>query len=153
MITDEQAKLGQKALEVLQDFGGFLREMLGTVPEDLVGVLGGDWLKVRRAVNMASMLEKAREKFERRKVEQKEEVSLTIAAPLLRAATDERREEIRELWARLFANAMGPSRSSTKRRSFIDIVQQMEPLEFYRLWQEKIALLTKLSTKPWMTEL
>jgi hypothetical protein len=46
-ISDEQAKLGQKALEVLQGLGGFLREIFGTVPEDLVGYFGGDLLKVR----------------------------------------------------------------------------------------------------------
>jgi hypothetical protein len=45
-ISDEQARAIQEALKTLQGFGGFLRETFGTVPEDLVGVLGGDWLKV-----------------------------------------------------------------------------------------------------------
>ena len=41
-------------------FGGWLKETLGTLPEDLVGYFGGDWLKVRRAENAARIIEKAR---------------------------------------------------------------------------------------------
>jgi hypothetical protein len=55
-ITDEQAKLGQEALKTLRSVGGFLREVIGTYPEDLVGYyLGGDWLKVRRAENLGAL--------------------------------------------------------------------------------------------------
>jgi hypothetical protein len=46
-ISDEQAKAIQEALKTLQRTGGFLKETLGTVPQDLVGYLGGDWLRVR----------------------------------------------------------------------------------------------------------
>jgi len=42
-ISDDQAKAIQEALKTLQGFGGFLRETFGTVPQDLVGLLGGDW--------------------------------------------------------------------------------------------------------------
>ena len=52
-ISDEQAKAIQEALKTLQGFGGFLRETFGTVPQDVAGLLGGDWLKVRRAENLA----------------------------------------------------------------------------------------------------
>lgn len=66
-ITDEQAKLGQEALKTLRGVGGFLKKILGTVPEDLVGYLGGDWLKVRRAENLTRILEKMKERVEARK--------------------------------------------------------------------------------------
>lgn len=45
-ISDEQAKLGQEALKTLQGLGGFLKETFGTLPQDIVGLLGGDYLKV-----------------------------------------------------------------------------------------------------------
>lgn len=128
-ISDEQAKLATKALEVLEDFGGFLREMLGTVPEDVVGLLGGDWLKVRRATNFAEMLAKARERLDKRGVKDRAEVSLTLALPLLRAAADESRTELQDLWARLLANAMDPARSTLVRVQFIDILKKMDPLD------------------------
>jgi len=55
-VSDEQSKAIQEALKTLQGVGGFLREILGTVPQDLVGYLGGDWLKVRRAENLARIM-------------------------------------------------------------------------------------------------
>ena len=48
-ITDEQAKAIQEALKTLQGVGGFPKETFGTMPQDIVGLLGGDYLKVRRA--------------------------------------------------------------------------------------------------------
>jgi hypothetical protein len=129
-ISDEQAKLGTKALEVLQDFGGFLRDVLGTVPEDLVGILGGDWLKVQRAMNLAEMFAKARARMEAKGITKPQHlVSLSLALPLFRAAADESRTELQDLYARLLAAAADPSRSGAVRRSFIDIVQQMEPID------------------------
>jgi hypothetical protein len=65
-ISDEQAKLGQKAIEALQGLGGFLREVFGTIPEDLVGYFGGDLLKVRRAENFARIAQEARERLNAR---------------------------------------------------------------------------------------
>ncbi len=41
-ISDEQAKAIQEAIKALQGVGGFLKQILGTVPEDLVGYFGGD---------------------------------------------------------------------------------------------------------------
>jgi hypothetical protein len=52
-ISDEQAKAFKAALEVLSGIGGYLKDTLGTVPEDLVGILGGDWLRVRRREHRA----------------------------------------------------------------------------------------------------
>jgi hypothetical protein len=48
-ISDEQAKAIQEALKALQGVGGFLKKTFGTLPQDIVGLLGGDYLKVRRA--------------------------------------------------------------------------------------------------------
>jgi hypothetical protein len=61
-ITDEQAKAIQEAINALRDVGGFLKEILGTVPQDLVGYFGGDLLKVRRAENAARIIQKAKER-------------------------------------------------------------------------------------------
>src|SRR5262249_6048952 len=68
-ISDEQAKAIQEALKTLQGFGGFLSETFGTVPQDVVGLLGGGWLKVRRAENLARILDKARERLRARRLE------------------------------------------------------------------------------------
>src|SRR6266481_2749018 len=100
-ISDEQAKLLQEALKTLRSVGGYLREVLGTVPEDLVGLLGGDWLKVRRAENVVVLLQKYRERLEARGVKETQPANLTIALPLFQAAANESREQLQDMWARL----------------------------------------------------
>jgi hypothetical protein len=47
-ISDEQAKLGQEIINAFSGLGSFFKEALGSVPEDLIGYLGEDWLRFRR---------------------------------------------------------------------------------------------------------
>jgi len=129
-ISDEQAKLGQEVVKTLRQLGGFLGKALGSTPEDLIAYLGGDWLRIRRAENLARMISEAKERLEERGVGGKTEpATLTLALPLMQAAADESREEIRDLWARLLAAAMDPGRSQKVRRLYIDIVGKMDPLD------------------------
>lgn len=137
-ISDEQAKLGQEAIKALRGLGGFLEKALGSTPEDVVGYLGGDWLRIRRAENAARMMDQARERLKARGVEDKTEpASLAIALPLLHAAADESRAELVDLWARLLAAAMDPARAGTVRQLYIDIVKRLDPLDARVL--EKLA--------------
>jgi hypothetical protein len=129
-ITDEQAKLFREAVETLRSVGGFLKEVVGTVPEDLVGLLAGDWLRVRRAENLARMIEKMQERIKaRKKAESREQPSLSIALPILMAAADESRDELQDLWARLLAAATDPERAQSFRVQFIEVAKQMDPLD------------------------
>jgi hypothetical protein len=114
-ISDEQAKLGQEVLKTLRGLGSFVEKALESVPGDLVGYLGVDWLRVRRAENIAKMMFCAKERHETRGVKDTKPASLTLALPILRGAADESREELRDLWARLLAAAMDPSREKDVR--------------------------------------
>src|SRR6266852_1851280 len=105
-ISDEQAKAVQAALKTLRGVGAFLEKALGSTPADLVGLLGGDWLRVRRAENTVRMLHRAEERLKARGIKDPEPASLTIALPIFRAAADESREQLQDLWARLLAAAM-----------------------------------------------
>jgi len=132
-ITDEQAKAIQEvakttgtALELVGKAGAYVGEVLGTVPKDLVGVLGGDWLGEVRIRNLARYKERTEELLRARGVTETAPVSPSIAVPLLRAAADESREELQDLWARLLANAMDPSLGSV-RQQFIEAVRAMDP--------------------------
>jgi hypothetical protein len=127
-ISDAQAEAFKEALKTLQGAGGFLREMLGTVPEDLVGLLGGDWLKARRAENIIRILVKAHLRLERGGIKP-EPASLSISLPILRAAADESRDELQDLWASLLAAAADPNRSNSFRNGFIDVIKKMDPLD------------------------
>ena len=109
-ISDEQAKAIQEALKTLRGFGGFLENTFGTVPQDLVGLLGGDWLKVRRAENLARILDKTKERLRARRVETSEAASLSITLPILIAAADESRDELQDNYLPPPLIPVGPSR-------------------------------------------
>jgi hypothetical protein len=127
-ISDEQAKAIQEALKTLQGFGGFLRSTFGTVPEDIVGLLGGDYLKVRRAENVARMIGKAKKRLENRKVENAD-APPSIAIPIIIAAADESRDALQEIWAALLVAAADPTMQGRFRIKFIDIAKRLDPLD------------------------
>jgi hypothetical protein len=135
-ISDEQskaiqeaAKAVQEAIKALRGFGGFLENTFGTGPADIVGLLGGDWLKVRRAENLAKTIQKAKARLEARGVKTPEPASLSLTLPILVAAADESRDELQDLWARLLAAAADPARAANFRLRFIEAVKRMDPLD------------------------
>jgi Abortive infection alpha len=83
---------------------------------------------LRKLVNVAEIEEKAREIIAARGAIA-EEVSPSIADPLIEAAADEERAEPKDLWAKLLAAAMDPSRKNLVRLSFITTLKQMDPLD------------------------
>lgn len=109
-ISDEQAKAIREALKTLQSLGGFVKETFGTVPQDLVGILGGDYLKVKRAENLARTIEKARERIRRQKRDDRSQSApLSLGLPIMVAAAEESRDELQELWAALMAAIVDPN--------------------------------------------
>jgi hypothetical protein len=122
-------KFGGDALKFVADFGKFLREVFGGVPNDLVGILGGDWLQYRRLCNLASLKAKYFGHVERLGIREPLPPRLTLALPILQAAGDESQEVIQDLWARLLAAAMDPARASQVRQRFIETVKAMDPLD------------------------
>jgi hypothetical protein len=127
-ISDEQAKAIQEALKTLQGLGSFLRETLGTVPADVVGLLGGDYLKVRRAENLSKIIGKAKERLEKQGVKT-EPPSLPLLLPILTSAADEDRDELQEIWVGLLASAADPARNKAFRLKFIEIAKQLDPID------------------------
>jgi abortive infection alpha-like protein len=135
-ISDEQARAIQEvakttgtALDLVEKAGAYIGWVLGTVPADLAGVLGGDWLAQVRIRNLAWYRHRTEEILRARGVAEPAPVSPSLAIPLLRAAADESREELQELWAQLLAAAVDPKRSKLVRRSFISTVSQLDPLD------------------------
>jgi Abortive infection alpha len=128
-ISDEQAKAIQEALKTLQGLGGFLKDTLGTVPSDIVGLLGGDYLKVRRAENLSRVFEKAKERLEQSGNKKAVAPSLSLLLPIVAAAADEDRDELQDIWAALLATAADPNRTKAFRLKFIEIAKELDPLD------------------------
>jgi uncharacterized protein YciU (UPF0263 family) len=104
-------------------------DTLGTVPQDVIGLLGGDWIKARRAENLQRIWQKFKERQKARNVDASQPASLSVALPLLIAAADESRDELQDIWARLLAAAADPSRTTRFRIAFIDAAKKMDPLD------------------------
>jgi hypothetical protein len=135
------AEATTKGLDSADKLGGFLSRVFGTVPEDVVGVLGGDWLHHVRLRNAASLLERTHEILRDRGIDAKtQSMSPSVGLPLLQAAQDETRDELKELWARLLANGMDPTRTKQVRLSIITAVKQFDPLD--------AVVLTRIAESP-----
>jgi hypothetical protein len=150
-ISDEQAKLGQEIIKALRGLGSFVEKALGSTPEDLIGYLGGDWLHIRRAVNIAGMLHKARERLVALGMNETTPAPLSLALPILQGAADEDREALVDLWARLLASAMAPATRNSVRRAFIAAVKEMDPADakaMHHLHIEKMPFIVRADGGP-----
>lgn len=134
-ITDEQAKaiqevakVGGQGLEIIKASAGYFARVLGTVPEDIVGIIGGDALRIRRVENAARMIQDAQKRLTARSVEGAPP-PLTLVSPILNEGSEEERPELVDLWSRLLAAAMDRSRVASVRQSFIDTVKAMDPAD------------------------
>lgn len=136
IMSDEEAKaaralapLGQVIVTEASNLARYVGRVLGTVPEDAVGLVIGDPLGfVRTAI--AGQYDVWLDRLQtRRNVTITQPVSPSVAIPLIRAAYDESRPELQELWAGLIAAAMDPARSGRVRLSFIETLKQFDPLD------------------------
>jgi hypothetical protein len=98
---------------------------------DCVGLLVGDWMSHVRVRHLADLSQRTHEILEARGVEPlpAEGMSPVLLRPIMEAAADEGRPELRELWAKLMAAAMDPRRVSAVRQSFLDAVKRMDPAD------------------------
>jgi hypothetical protein len=143
--VEETAKTAGQALEIVHDTGGYLRQVFGDVPGDLVNVVGGAWLH-EFSIRLRDKLRRRTEQILReRDLQEVIELSPNIAAALISSAQEEAREELAELWARLLANAMDPNLNNL-RYSFISAVKEMDPHDakiMCHIYSEKITCIRR----------
>lgn len=122
--AQELAKLGCKALDIVSNTGGYLRDVLGQLPHDAVGILGD---MVRRTRDR--LADKAAEEIKDRGIREPVPPSLSVLLPLVALAEREDREDLQHLWAGLLATAMEPGRQGLVRREFFKLINELEPLD------------------------
>jgi hypothetical protein len=128
-ISDEQAKLGQEIVGAGRDLGGYVTGILGDLPKDLVGLLIGDKVKVRRAERLAELWSRAKRRLREQGITEPESPGLNLLLPILAGAADENRQELLDLWARLFAASMHPDQSKFVRLGFAEALRKLDPLD------------------------
>ncbi|MGY4312928.1 Abi-alpha family protein [Bradyrhizobium sp. JR3.5] len=124
---EESARFGGKLVDAGSAAGGYLSQTLGTLPHNLVGLIGDqvEYWRRRRFIELSADLER---RLAERGVKGIEP-SPTLAIPILEAAVDETRSELKELWERLLANAFDPARTNSLRDSFVEILKKFDPMD------------------------
>jgi Abortive infection alpha len=128
-ISDEQAKLGQELVGAGREAGGYLADILGDLPKDLLGLLVGDKVKAWRAERLAKLWIEAKKHLAEQGFEEPAPANPKVVLPILAAAADENSDELQDLWARLLAAAMNPNRSRQARLGFTDALKKLDPLD------------------------
>lgn len=127
--VEETAKLGGKLVDAGTKAGGYVDRVIGRLPDNLVGLAIGDWVLHKRVRRWAELQAETSEILRKRGVTAPfEDISPSIAVPLIEAAVNETRDGLKEVWARLLADAIDPKRRRV-RLSFIDAVKRMDPLD------------------------
>lgn len=117
-VTDENSKR----------VGGFLKKICGDMIIDGVG-LAHDRLRFFRWKNTVKLQERAEKILKDRGVGNTRQIPPKLALPLLEEASMEDNDSLQDLWARLLANSMDPSRAVTLQRSYISVLSELLPLE------------------------
>jgi hypothetical protein len=117
---------GKELVGLAGGLGSYVAKTLGTIPADVLGLVGGDWLHHTRAWRNAELQARAAKKIKQIGEQHLTPPSESIVVPLLQAAVKEGREELQELWANLLARAM-TNNAIGVRREFIEILSALEP--------------------------
>lgn len=122
------AEASGKVVDAISGVLHYAAEVFGTSPRDAVGLAFGDRLHHRRLRNNSLLEAETRELLKPIDQGRLSPPSPSVLIPLMIAAADEERDELRSLWARLLANA-AIDRGTKVRREFFETVRQMEPLD------------------------
>ena len=126
--VQKASDLGGKAVDAGVGLGRYTASVFGMLPHDLVGI-AGDYIRHKRRVRAVELDRRYQQILRDRGVTEPTEPSPSILIPLLSAALDEDRDVLKDLWARLLANACDPNRSGRVRQSFIDLLRKFDPLD------------------------
>jgi abortive infection alpha-like protein len=124
----DAAQFGSKMIDAGTAVGRYTAGVLADLPHDLVGIVG-DYVKHKRLRRAIELDRECKKILSDRGVKNPIDPSPSIAIPLLKAAVDEDREVLRDLWTRLLANACDPARTDRVRASFIELLKKLDPFD------------------------
>jgi hypothetical protein len=125
---EESAKAASTAVSAAVLGGHYIGAVAGDLPHDLVGLIG-DWVKHKRIRRWTELSAETDRILRERGVENRQDVSPSVAIPLIDAAINEDRNELKQLWAKLLASSMDPGRTNLVRPSLIDLLKNLDPLD------------------------
>ncbi|WP_082584865.1 Abi-alpha family protein [Caulobacter sp. Root655] len=142
-LDPELAKVaGQIAVDTAKDARGALGRLFGDAITEL-GLTLGDRARLYRFENLTKILEKA-ERIARERgytAEQLKALPFGDALRTTEAASMEEDDDVRDLWARLIANATAPENGSPVQKVYIDLLKSLsgpEVLLLDLLWRFRL---------------
>jgi hypothetical protein len=105
---------------------GYLMRLFEIDARDLGEVVADSWLDEARKNNRQALRRRTGEILRERRVEGVTQLSPNLVIEILKFAQDEGRPVLIEIWSRLLAGGVDPSRSNL-RLSFIETVKRMDP--------------------------
>ncbi|TFW56990.1 DUF4393 domain-containing protein [Bradyrhizobium sp. MOS001] len=127
--AQEIAKTTDNAIDAARDLASFFNRVLGNPIVDAVGITIGDPLRFVRTLSLDWYSRRVDEILAKRDAKKLKGAPPRIALDILEAAQDETRDELRELWAQLLANAMDEATQSKVRIEFVTVLKQLNPLD------------------------
>lgn len=107
----------------------FLASAIGEPGQNVVGLMGGDWLRIRRIENALLMAQRAQQRLRARGITNAERVlPLKLAHPLIEAASLEEDPAMRDRWANLLCSSL-TSADADLHRSFVEVLRTLTPIQ------------------------
>ncbi len=127
--AQEIAKTTGKAIDVSQEFGGFVSRYISGPLEQGMGIFE-DKLKYMRWERQMRLMERASEYMTSIGMESPTKpIPLKLAIPLLEAASLEDDDYLQDMWAKLLVNSSIEGSPIDLNRSYIDILERLSHLE------------------------
>jgi|WetSurMetagenome_2_1015567.scaffolds.fasta_scaffold00226_6 hypothetical protein len=125
----EVAKAAGKAIDVTREAGGFIARFISGPLEQGMGIFE-DRLRYARWERQIRLMSRAEEFLKQSGLSAPSRaVPLKLAVPLLYGASLEDNDYLQDKWAVLLVNAANAKFNAEIRRSFIDVLEQLTPLE------------------------
>lgn len=127
--TAEVAKTVGKAIDASRELGAFLGRLFGQPLEDAVGLLGADWLRIKRSERILLLGRESERRLRERGVEKPDPLPPKVAVPLLDGVSLEEDPDLFQMWVNLLVNASDPASGVSPNNTHVDILRQLSPAE------------------------
>lgn len=125
----EVAKATGKAIDALDDLGGFVAKFLGAPLMQASGIVA-DKLKYMRWERQIRLIDRVNAIMKERALNAPTRpVPMSVAIPLFQAASMEESDELQDNWARLLVNAADVNSGVLVSRAFVSILSDFGPME------------------------
>lgn len=129
MLSNEDAEVAKKALDIAERFGNFFSKVAGVPIEQAMGILG-DKLKFMRYERQIRLMQRVESLRHETGIQiPSTPTPLNLIVPILIEGSLEENDELQELYAHLLVNSANNNYQGEIRRLHVEILKQLNHLE------------------------